>query len=195
MNEELAAAPYDPSLAATPARIKFFVVSRRKLMVLYLATVGMYSIYWFYKQWEAYKEGSDFDSAAGKIWPVMRALFPYFFLFSLLRRLKEEGHEHQEMVQWKSAPTAAALTAMLVISKILDRASYRSIGSPVTDILSLLILLPLLAYFLSLQDKINLVCNDPEGEGNARFTAANYGWIALGAVFWLLIFIGLALPN
>ena len=115
-------------------------------------------------------------------------------MLSLLRRLKEEGREHEEMLQWRSAPTAAMMTVLLVISKMLDRAAYRSIGSPVTDVLSILILLPLLAYFLSVQDKINLVCNDPEGEGNACFTAANYAWIALGAVLWLLLFIGLFLP-
>ena len=194
MNEELAIAPHDLIPAIEAASIKFFVVSRRKLMVLYLSTLGLYSIYWFYKQWEAYKEGSHFESDAGKMWPVMRALFPVFFVFSLLRRLKEEGHQHPEMVQWRSAPTAAVLTALLVISKALDRAAYRSIGSPVTDILSMLILLPLLAYFLSVQDKINLVCNDPEGEGNARFTAANYAWIALGGVFWLLALVGLLAP-
>jgi hypothetical protein len=129
------------------------------------------------------------------MWPVIRALFPFFFVFSLLRRLKEEGHAHLEMLQWRSAPTATVMTILLVISKALDRAAYRSIGSPVTDVLSILILLPLLAYFLSVQDKINLVCNDPEGEGNARFTAANYAWIAFGAVLWLLVFIGLFLPT
>lgn len=129
------------------------------------------------------------------MWPVIRALFPFFFVFSLLRRLKEEGHAHQEMLQWRSAPTATVMTILLVISKALDRAAYRSIGSPVTDVLSILILLPLLAYFLSVQDKINLVCNDPEGEGNARFTAASYAWIAFGAVLWLLVFIGLFLPT
>jgi hypothetical protein len=195
MNEELAIAPHAPSLSSAPARIKFFVVSRRKLAVLYLATLGLYSIYWFYKQWEAYKEGSDFDTDAGKIWPVMRALFPFFFMFSLLRHIREEGQEHPELAKWNSVPTAGVMTALLVISKILDRAAYRSIGSPVTDILSVLVLLPLLAYFASVQDKINLACNDPEGESNARFTAANYGWIALGVVFWLLMFIGLFLPE
>jgi hypothetical protein len=194
MTEQLAVAPHDLELAA-PARIKFFVISRRKLLTLYLATLGLYSIYWFYKQWEAYKEGSDFDSDAGKIWPVMRALFPFFFVFSLLRHLRQAGQEQPEMARWRSAPTAAVMTALLVVSKGLDRAAYRSIGSPVTDILSILILFPLLAYFLSVQDKINLVCNDPEGEGNARFTAANYGWIALGVIFWVLMVIGLMLPG
>ncbi|NGZ83196.1 hypothetical protein [Duganella aceris] len=136
MNEGLAIAPHDTSPASAPAPIKFFVVSRRKLMVLYLATL-----------------------------------------------------------EWKSAPTAGIMTALIVISDTLDRCASRSIGSPVTDILSLLIMLPLLAYFLSVQDQINLVCGDPEGEGNARFTAANYGWIALGAVFWLFALIGLLMPG
>jgi len=195
MNHELAAEPHDLKLADAPAAVKFFVVSTRKLMVLYLATMGLYSVYWFYKQWEAYKDGSDFDSDAGKIWPFMRAVFAVFFVFSLLRRLREEGLNHQGIAQWRTAPTAAVMTAMLVFSQALDRAAARGIGSPLTDILSLAALLPLLAYFMSVQDKINLVCNDAEGAGNARFSAANYGWIALGAVLWILTFIGLFLPD
>lgn len=195
MTHDLAVTPHDADLTSAPAPKKFFVVSTRKLTVLFLATLGVYSIYWFYKQWEAYKDGSDFDSDAGKMWPVMRALFPMFFVFSLLRRLREEGLHHEEMVRWNTVPMASALTALLLISKALDRAASKSLGSPITDMLALVMLLPLLAYFLSVQDKVNLVCDDPEGAGNARFSKANYAWIALGAVLWLLVILGMLMPN
>lgn len=194
MTDDLAATPHEADLASAPPK-KFFVVSTRKLTVLFLATLGMYSIYWFYKQWEAYKDGSDFDSDAGKMWPVMRALFPIFFVFSLLRRLREEGLRHEEIERWSTAPTAGVMTALLVLSQGFDRAANKSLGSPVTDILALVILLPLLAYFLSVQDKVNLVCDDPEGAGNARFTIANYAWIALGVALWLLMILAMLMPN
>ena len=195
MTDDLTVAPADLTPAVHTPSGKFFVVSRHKLMVMYLATVGTYSVYWFYKQWDNYKDSFDYDSENGKIWPIARALFPFIFVFSLLRRLKEESSEHPQLAQWTHTPLAAQMSALLLISNILDRAAYRSIGSPVTDILSLLMLFPLLICFLSVQKKVNIACGDKDGAGNAQFSTANYCWIAVGSILWLLILIGLFLPD
>jgi hypothetical protein len=42
---------------------------------------------------------------------------------------------------------------------------------------------------------INLSCNDARGDSNSKFTKANYAWIAVGALSWLLILIGTVLPD
>ena len=41
------------------------------------------------------------------------------------------------------------------------------------------------------QGAINVACNEPEGESNGDLSAANWAWILLGALFWLLIVLGL----
>lgn len=49
----------------------FYVVSTRKFAILFLATLGLYWIYWFYKNWDRYKDKWPYASEVGStIWPV-----------------------------------------------------------------------------------------------------------------------------
>jgi hypothetical protein len=54
---------------------------------------------------------------------------------------------------------------------------------------------PILGLLLSAQHKINLSCDDPDGDSNSRLTNANYGWIGLGLIFWLFAILGFILPS
>ncbi|BDZ73038.1 hypothetical protein GCM10025856_07570 [Methylophaga marina] len=51
----------------------YFSVSTTKLKWLYLATFGLYGIYWFYKNWKLQQPYID-----DKIMPVMRGIFSIF---------------------------------------------------------------------------------------------------------------------
>ena len=196
MTDNLTAAPIaDLSEPEVPPRAKLFVVSTRKLAVMYLATLGLYSLYWFYKQWDAYRDSYPYDSSNGKIWPAARAIFALFYVFPLLKHIKEAAPDQPKVAQWAYLPMAYMMTTLLLVSAVLDRLARRSIGSPVTDIFSILILAPLLGCFISIQDKINAACDDLDGAGNAKFTAANYAWIVCGLVFWGLMIVGLSLSD
>jgi len=173
----------------------FYVVSKRKFAILYTATMGVYALYWFYKNWERYKECCAFDSPAGKIWPAARATFSVFFVNSLFRHVKEHAPDNPEVRNWGNGNHAALLVFLLLVEQALDRAAMRSIGSPYTDWLGMIILAPLLLCFSVAQDMINVSCGDPSGAQNAKLTMANYAWIALGCVMWALTFIGMMLPD
>ena len=83
--------------ADTPA---FYVVSTLKMMVLFIATLGAYQLYWHYKNWRNHQQkdlaegGTDAD-----IWPWLRMIFAVFFVHSLFREVKavadELGLAHQ----------------------------------------------------------------------------------------------------
>ena len=45
------------------------------------------------------------------------------------------------------------------------------------------------------QRAANIASGDPQALSNNRFTAANWVWIVLGGLFWLLLGIGLMLPE
>ena len=90
---------------------------------------------------------------------------------------------------WSPNVTATFIVILSIASHILDRFSYREIGSPITDILSLLSLPMILFFLLQAQTAINLSLGDPEGEANSRFTIPNYLWMLLGSSFWLLIIV------
>lgn len=183
----------DDAVYAAPT---FYVVSRKKLAILYIGTLGLYGFYWFYKNWSNYKHSTapDFNPDR-KIWPVARALFSIFFIHTLFLEIKMFGRDKAGMAEWKSDSLATKLVLTLIVSNVLDRLSRKSIGSPYTDLASLLILAPLLALYLDAQQMINLSCGDPEGKTNSRLTKANYVWIGLGSIVWILAIIGFFLPD
>lgn len=174
----------------------FYVVGRKKLAILFLATLGLYGFYWFYKNWSNYKHyiSNDFNPDRS-VWPAPRALFSVFFTHALFREVKAYGHDKAEVAGWNNGSQATKLVLIMILSSVLDRLSRKSIGSPYTDIASLVILAPWLAQLLDVQQMINISCGDRAGESNVRFTKANYAWITLGVIFWILIGIGLFLPD
>lgn len=174
----------------------FYVVSRKKLVILYIATLGIYSVYWFYKNWSNYKHSTAPNFNPDRdIWPAPRGVFSIFFIHALFRDIKGFGHDKAPLAEWNNEGHATKLVLTMIASNILDRLSYRSIGSPYTDLASLLILAPLLTLFMQAQQMINLSCNDPDGESNSRFTKANYVWITLGVIMWVLVIVGFFLPD
>jgi hypothetical protein len=183
----------DAVLSVAPV---FYVVSRKKLAILYLATFGLYGVYWFYKNWSNYKNcSSDKFNVDRSIWPVARGIFSIFFTHALFREIKGYGRDKAALAEWNNGSLATQLVLFMIASNVLDRLSYRSIGSPYTDIASILIMAPLLGLLLSAQHMINVSCDDPDGESNSRLTNANYVWIALGLIFWFFVILGFILPD
>jgi hypothetical protein len=159
----------------------FYVVSTRKLAILHFSTIGLYPLFWYYRNWKCYR-----DATQTRIWPVARALFSYFFIHSLFRKVQAHAIKQGITLGWKNGWHATLLVSMLIFSKLLGRASAQSIGSPTTEVLGALMLLPLYALLMRAQKHINTACGDSAGSSNATLTSANYIWIALGLVFWAL---------
>jgi hypothetical protein len=183
----------DEVVLVTPT---FYVVSRKKLAILYMATLGLYGVYWFYKNWSNYKhrtsDNSDFDRS---IWPVARGIFSIFFTHALFREVKAYGRDKAKVAEWVNESQATMLVLLMFVANVLDRLSFRSVGSPYSDLASLVILIPVLSQLLGAQDMINTSCGDPDGTSNSRFTKANYAWIVVGLLIWVMAIVGMFLPN
>ncbi|QNA88142.1 hypothetical protein G4G28_05900 [Massilia sp. Dwa41.01b] len=183
-----------PAVAGEQPR--FYIVSRRKMAILYLATLGMYGIYWYYKNWACYnKHCPDAAQAGNGVWPIPRAIFSVFFTHDLFEKIKHHGRRSPLVAAWEHRSQATMLVILTLACNLLDRLSMREIGSPTTDILALLILLPILYTKLQAQEMINASCGDPTGETNASFSGANYAWTIIGSLWWGLILIGMRLPE
>ncbi len=184
--------PSDEELARLAAAPPFYVVSRRKLTILYLATFTLYTFYWFYKNWDRYKgkhpEASRFGTT---IWPVLRAAFPMFFTHALLRKVKAHGRHLPQVAAWHSGWTATFMVAWMILSAVVDLPLQGTAG----DVVSIVAIFPLLLPLLQSQRMINLVCGDPAGAGNDRLSKGHYVVIVLGCLFWLATVIGLFLPT
>jgi hypothetical protein len=167
---------------------QFYIVSIKKFTVLFFSTFGLYSLYWFYKNWKEYKTHS------GKsLWPIPRAIFNIFFTHSLFSEIDKALRNNNKTFNWSPNGLASIYVILALTSHILDKMSMREVGSPYTDVFSVLILPLMYLSLIKSQKAINLSQNDPEGASNAVFTAGNYVWIIFGLIFWALVFLGLAI--
>lgn len=169
------------------AGAEFYVVSGTKFLVLFFMTLGMYQLYWFYQHWAHYRRYH-----AAKMWPVARAVFSIFFTHALTREIDASLARSELRHQWSPALLATGFVIFSILNTVCDRLSAQDIGSPYTDVIGLSCLLPLAGFLLPIQRAANLACQQPQGESNQAFTWANWLWIALGAMLWLLVLVGLA---
>ena len=174
---------------ASEASTEFYVVSTGKFLLLYFFTVGIYQLYWFYRQWAQYRRHH------GKaLWPIPRAIFSVFFTHSLTRAIHDAQHKAGVRFAWSPSLLATIFVILQIASNVLDRMSWREIGSPLTDWLSLATLIPLAHVLYAIQKAANAACADPDGAGNRYLSGANWAWILLGVLCWLLILIVLVIP-
>lgn len=182
--------PYAPpsSDVELPATAKpvYYVVSIRKFTLLFFATLGAYVIYWFYRNWRAHREVSG-----EKIWPVARGIFSIFFAHSLFEKVNAKLTERNISFNWSPRTFATWYVVVAVLSNVLDRASSKGLGSPVTDVLGILVLPAMYYTLLVPQRAVNAAEGDPLGEGNARLSGANIAWIVFGALIWMAVAVGL----
>ena len=174
-----------------PARtraLEFYVVSRTKFTVLFTATLGMYLLYWFYRHWARYRAYHK-----EQLWPVARAIFPVFFTHALVREIGHALARQGARLRWSPGVLATGYVIAQIGSSVCDRLAGWSIGSPTTDLLGFLALLPMGYCLYRIQHAANVACGQPEAESNRDFTWANWLWIAFGIVLWGMLVLGLLL--
>ncbi|MGZ5200929.1 MAG: hypothetical protein ACXWC4_14250 [Telluria sp.] len=177
-------------VSATAEQASFYVVSRRKLTILFIVTMGAYGVYWFYKNWRQYRDhGAAPQEVRDSIWPIPRAIFSVFFIHSLFSKVKALGHDKPQVAAWSDNLHAWWLVILYVAVSIADQLAKRSIGSPYTDFFGLVGLGLLLFAYRKAQVMVNASCGDPEGMSNNTLTGANYVWIIIGVLFWVGAFV------
>lgn len=161
---------------------KFYVVAPMKFFLLYGATLGVYQIYWHYKNWSLFKK-----SYRGDEWPVMRAIFAIFFIHSLFREVDAQLKKNRSTHSWNPSLHATAIVILLIAERIIGRMSDASEDFNFLDLLTVLSI-PLTCFFYyQAQKAINEACGDPEGLTNSSYSIANILWIAVGGLFVLLV--------
>jgi hypothetical protein len=170
-----AAAPADvDAYRATPQ----FAVSLSKLVVMSLCTLGIYEVYWAYKQWDTYRRREQEDLSA--FW---RAIFAPIFAFSLLPRLQRVTATYGVPATWSGS--ALALAYFLI------NICWRLPGP--FWLVSLFRFLPLLAVQRSINDLNTAVA--PEAPRNDKYSGLNVAMIVIGGLVLLLAILGTLLPE
>jgi hypothetical protein len=178
--------PYTPPAAEledeTSTAPDFYIASPTKFTILYFATLGLYSIYWFYAHWASYRR-----SSGHRVWPIARAIFNIFFTHSLFKKIQTKLTEQKFAFGWNPGSLATAYVFLTIVSHILDKLGTKGIGTPYTDTIPFL-LMPVIYFTLLIPQKAaNTASGDPNGETNGTFTWANYVWIIIGVLLWLIV--------
>ena len=156
-----------------PGRPLFFDVSPGKLVVMSVCTLGAYQWFWFYMNWCVVRRRERSEIA-----PAARTMLMVFFLYPLLRRVRDESAK----AGLRRLP-AVALTALYVLLSMGPAVSR--IGM-LPSILSVLALLPVQRRVRDL----HAGCVPPPPP-NSRLGALNWVAVVFGVLFWLMA--GLAL--
>ncbi len=181
MTEELN--PFQPPEAEiemapmeTDEEVKYFPVSNLKLVLMGLATLNFYLVYWCYKNWKYIKlTGED-------IWPVPRAIFSGIMNFSLFPRIRSSAEGMGLTVGW--SPTGLAFLTLIL------GMTYKLPGS------FSLITYVVVFGFIPIQNTINeMNVGQPESKMNRSFSGWNVLALVLGGILWLFIFAGVFLTG
>lgn len=188
MDENVYAPPASNVVDAAPDGVNddFYVVAPFKFCLLFFVTLGLYQLYWFYMQWARYRRRTG-----ATVWPLARTIFAIFFTHSLAQRLDEAVRARGASYAWSPSAAATIYVIAQIASSVFDRLSAREIGSPLTDLISIALLAPIGLSLLRLQRAANHASGDPRGDSNRHLTAANYVWLVIGALLWLMLLFGL----
>lgn len=165
---------------------EFFVIAPGKFWLLFIATFSLYQLYWFYMHWARYRGAHRVT-----VWPLPRALFSLFFVHALANRIAESLRASGRTFAWTPAFPATVYLLAQLISNLIDRIPLPGWSDATKNLVLMLMIVPTGLAMAQIQAAANVACNDPRGESNRRLTPANYVWLAVCGLLWVLIGFGL----
>lgn len=163
---------------------RFYVVSQRKFLIMFFATFGAYSVFWFYQH---FKLNNEYQR--GNNWPVARAIFSIFFVHGLFEAMQQHLDKAGRAYGWNHRNHATWYVLAVVLARVIDRLTRNS--DNLLAAVSLLAM-PIAGYFLlQAQYAANTACLNEGDDINDKLSVANYVWITLGLLFWVMILVGI----
>jgi hypothetical protein len=156
----------------------YFSVSKTKLILMSIFTLGLYEIYWFYKNWKQIK-----ISTRQNLRPFWRAIFSVFFCYALFKNVQESTDEYGGRQEINPGWLAAGYILMSMMYKLPDP----------FWVLSLLAFLPL----LPVQGAINRINATvaPAAVRNTNFSVKNILGMVIGGIILTLAALDMAVPT
>jgi hypothetical protein len=168
---QLSAAPEVPTVQLYP----LFPVSKTKFVVMSLCTLGLYQVYWTYKNWVRIKA-----KTGESIIPWARALFLGIWDFSLFSRIADEAASDEIPVGWNSIVLGFGVLMLAFASRL-------PWGLAAISVLSFVPYLPVIGTVSELNAKRRAITVEPP---NDSFSGWNIAGMVFGGLFMLLALIG-----
>jgi len=169
-------------------KVRYFQVSPARFIIFSLITMGIYDLYWCYRNWKLIR-----DQAQRKLSPFWRAFFAIFFIYDLFKTVQLSA----QTKGWSSKYSAGTLAAGWIILRILGNLSSRIPDAYLIGWILWYFSLVGFVFILPVLRCIKYV-NESEGIGpreDNKFTAGQIIMLVLGCIFWLLFLLGMVLPG
>jgi hypothetical protein len=152
-------------------RTPFFAVSTHKFVVMSIVTLGLYNVYWVWRQWKRFVEHGEVLS------PFWRTFFLVFTNYSLFARVRSRARDEGIEVRWNPALLATLYLVLNVTWRLPDP----------WWIVSLLVFVP----FIPIQQTIDRINGRHVAElPNRGFSGANAVAIVVGGLVLILVLVG-----
>lgn len=156
----------------------YFPVSALKLGVMSICTLGLYQIYWFYKNWHLVKERES-----SNVMPAMRSFFAYFFCYSLFKKIRDTAESHNIPVSLDASGMAAGWILVSMLWRLPDPywlVTYANVF-----------------FLMHIQSSVNAInqAENPNHDPNSRFSGWNIATIVIGGIIFALAIAGTFLPD
>jgi hypothetical protein len=155
-----------------------FCVGGLKLLVMSLATFGLYLLYWLYRNWKAEQERSG-----DNIVPLARAVFAVLFFHSLASRVALRAEAEGIPPRFSPILLTTVFVVLALSPRLPDPWWLLSLGTAVP-------VLPIQRALQALDEAKGI-----DSRGNRLFRGGEIAVFAIGAIVWLLILTGLLLPE
>jgi hypothetical protein len=161
----------------------FLSISAGRLILMSIATFGIYRMYWMYRNWRYLKDRQVLECR-----PFWRALFGVFFVFSLFKLIRAARVPGAREV---ASFSAGGLATGFIVLCVLERVMSRSDNSGVTVLATLLSFASVL-FIVPVQNYVNRLHDEmsPKPEPYP-FSTGHIVCVVLGVLVWLLVIAGL----
>lgn len=164
---------------------KFYVVSPKKFLLLFIMTLGVYEVFWFYQNWQNFKLYTKQN-----MWPIARGIFSILFAHKLFDAVNKTLITKNSTHQWSPSTLATVFVVFSIIARVIDRQTPEEgvnailgfvLGTAASGVVCWVLYQAQLA--------VNIACDDPDGQSNRELTSWNWIWILLGGLAWAAILI------
>jgi len=164
-----------PAPAAIPQRTAplYFSVSKTKLIIMSIFTLGIYELYWFYKNWNHVK-----IRTRQKIRPFWRTILSVFYCYSLFKQVQESVDSHGGRQDINAGWLAVVYILLSITYKLPD-------PFWVVSLLAFLPLIPVQGAINSINAKVA-----PKAARNSNFSGTNIFVIIIGGLCLVLTTLG-----
>ena len=156
----------------------YYVVSMRKFTVLFIGTMGMYQLYWFYRMFKSMEVVQD-----RKLLPIFRTLLSFIFVLGLFNFIYRAERNCENSREWRPDFLAGVFVGSWAVQMLVILGSS-SLPATVYFLIQLLAFFAQFYAVYQVQLAVNRIAKDPFGQVNPRMTTTNLLWVLFGTFLW-----------